>query len=563
MIVQFRQVVSAGETRVAVLVPYSHKDVVKWSGLARWDKSAKRWCIDATPLAIRSMVAVLRESNIQAEPGDDFVRALMAQPATVEDVVGRDHPMAVYTPWAHQALGSDMIGQLPGVMLWHGMGSGKTKTVYDAIVKYSLARSIILCPLSVVDVWRKEYRKHIHQDLKAKLRMIGLDGGSITRRRQILSDALERCQINRQMLLVAINHEAAWRNTLGDLIAETEWDLAVVDESHRIKDHLTRVGKFCTTRLAPRAKHRVCLSGTPIGNGLMDAYGQFLFIEPGVFGNSFTGFRAKYAIMGGFENRQVIGFQNREDFHRRMSLVTTVVKLEDVLELPPCRDEERVIVQDGEARRTYVSLRDELIAEVDGGVVTATNALSKLLRLQQITSGHLPVKNQETGEERMVILDDKKRRALEELLTDLPPNEPMAVFCRFTHDIRQTHIAAANCGRGCFEVSGAGNWLNEWNAACAEGTGPVIAIQIQSGGLGIDLTAACYAVYMSLGFSLNDYEQSRARLNRPGQTRPVTMYHMIVAGSVDRVVYLALANHQKVVDVVVEAIRNRSWENEP
>jgi SNF2 family DNA or RNA helicase len=551
---------SRGESKIGVIVPFAQKDVVKWSGFAYWDKVAKRWCIDATPLTARSMIEVLRGAGFAAEAGDDFVRAILEAPATVDDVEIREHPLAVLPPWPHQAMGSDMIGQLNGILLWHGMGSGKTKTVYDGVVKYQFLRTIVLSPLSVVDVWRKEYRKHVHPSIKPRFRMIGLDDGSITDRKRVLSDAIERCSFNNHMLLVAINHEAAWRNTLGDLIAETEWDLAVVDESHRIKDHQTRIGKFCTTRLAPKAKHRACLTGTPIGNGLMDAFGQFMFIEPGVYGRSFTRFRAKYAIMGGFENRQVIGFQNQGDFHQRMSMVTTIVKLADVVEIPPCRDEEVVIVQDGDARKTYVSLRDDLIAEVDSGVVTATNALAKLLRLQQITSGHIPVKNEETGEDRIVVLDDKKRRAVEEILTDLPPDEPLVVFCRFTHDIRSVHVAAANCGRDCFEVSGAGNSLNEWDAACKSGKGGVIAVQIQSGGLGIDLTTACYAVYMSLGFSLNEYEQSRARLNRPGQTRPVTLYHLIVAGSVDRAVYTALSNHQKVVDAVIEALRARSWE---
>jgi SNF2 family DNA or RNA helicase len=83
----------------------------------------------------------------------------------------------------------------------------------------------------------------------------------------------------------------------------------------------------------------------------------------------------------------------------------------------------------------------------------------------------------------------------------------------------------------------------------------VLAVQIDSGGLGVDLTRARYAIYYSLGFSLGSYEQSLARIHRPGQTRPVEYIHLLVKGTVDEKVMAALAARADVVKAVLQQLR--------
>ena len=79
----------------------------------------------------------------------------------------------------------------------------------------------------------------------------------------------------------------------------------------------------------------------------------------------------------------------------------------------------------------------------------------------------------------------------------------------------------------------------------------VAGVQIQAGGVGIDLTRARYAVYYSLGHSLTDYLQSRRRVHRPGQTRTTTYFHLIAEDTVDQQVYQALASKQDVVEFIM------------
>ena len=79
----------------------------------------------------------------------------------------------------------------------------------------------------------------------------------------------------------------------------------------------------------------------------------------------------------------------------------------------------------------------------------------------------------------------------------------------------------------------------------------MLAVQIQSGGLGIDLTAARTGIYYSLGFSLGDYLQSRARILRPGQQRGVHYIHIVGRNTVDEKVLKALERRQQVIETII------------
>ncbi len=88
-----------------------------------------------------------------------------------------------------------------------------------------------------------------------------------------------------------------------------------------------------------------------------------------------------------------------------------------------------------------------------------------------------------------------------------------------------------------------------WPVPCPQTSAEV---QIQSGGVGIDLTRAAYAVYYSIGFGLGDYEQSLARLHRPGQSRKTHYYHLIAEDTVDRRLYGALEKRKDLITAVLE-----------
>src|SRR5690606_6513064 len=136
----------------------------------------------------------------------------------------------------------------------------------------------------------------------------------------------------------------------------------------------------------------------------------------------------------------------------------------------------------------------------------------------------------------IVTVGDDKQQALLDLLADI--NEPTVVFCRFTADLAAVADVAKKLRRRYGATSGSRKDLTG-HATMPEGI-DIMGVQERAGGVGIDLTRARIVVDYSRGYSLGDYEQKIARCHRPGQDRPVIVYSLVAAGTVDDAVVSSL-----------------------
>ena len=438
--------------------------------------------------------------------------------------------------WTHQAEALEFIADKPGSMLAMDMGTGKSRVIVDLIAQKGYQKILILAPLSVVgNVWPGEFRKHAPGLLHA----LALANKPIKTRQEAARKALQ----TGQPTAVVMNYDAVWRRPFADWAMRQDWDLLVMDESHRIKAPGGVASRYCS-RLSDRVGHRVALTGTPMAHSPMDIYAQYRALDKSIYGTSFTRFRSRYAVMGGYNRMQVVGYQRETELREKFYSRAYRVESDDVLDLPSTLSINLMCQLGKQGRRLYTEMAEEFVADVEGGQITASNALSRLLRLQQITSGYGRL---EDGAD--VEIDTSKARVLEDTLEDIG-REPVVVFTRFIHDLDVVHRIAAKVGVPSYEVSGRRKDLAEW-------TEGVLAVQIQAGGLGLDLTLARYAIYYSLGFSLGDYSQSMARLHRPGQTHPVEYIHIVAEGTVDETVMEALANREAVVEHILQQARRR------
>jgi len=323
----------------------------------------------------------------------------------------------------------------------------------------------------------------------------------------------------------------------------------LVHNCHKIKSASGKASKFCA-RLRRMAEKMVGLTGTPMPHSPVDLYAQYRALDPRVFGTNVHSFKQHYTITGGFGGYQVLGYKNQEEMRAKfMSIAYQADR--SVIELPEATHTVILVELEPKAMKAYKSLAHDLHAAVGAGECTAANALVKLLRLQQLTGGYLKLDEVD----RLVEMDTGKREALAELLEGLG-QEPVVVFCRFRSDMDAVHLECKAQGLISCELSGRQNDLAAWQ----QGEGQVIAVQIQSGGVGVDLTRASYCIYYSLGFSLGDYDQSLARVHRPGQKNAVSYYHLIVEGTVDRQVYDALDARRDVVNTILEGIKREEQE---
>ena len=251
--------------------------------------------------------------------------------------------------------------------------------------------------------------------------------------------------------------------------------------------------------------------------------------------------------------KRIAGYKNLEELNQLFYSLAYRVTAAEVLDLPPTLKSHTRVSLGKRAERIYRQMEKKLRADLENGsVATAANALARLLRLQQLTSGFAV-----STEGEVVPVDDAKARALEDILEDLDQEEPVVVFARFRPDLEQIIRTAQKQGRPGYEISGRVKELAQWNQ-----NGGVLAVQIQAGGLGLDLTKARYCVYYSPGFSLGDYQQSMARLHRPGQARPVQYIHLIAAGTVDELVARALDKKEDLIERVLRA-RKLTEEEDP
>ena len=429
--------------------------------------------------------------------------------------------------------------QQNGAMLALPMGLGKTRVAAELAVDDGVEELLVVCPLRVIPTWEQQlarYAPNYFHVLALDDRMDWTVARKHAEAMRILSWARER----HKPVAIIINYDSARLAPFGSWAAGRLWDLAIADEIHRAKEARGRTSMWLA-KLGLMAHRRLGLTGTPMPHLPIDIWGQFRFLNPFHLDRSYWRFKNEYAVMGGYFNREIVGWRNLDELRDRFRELAFQCD-ESVLALPSVLDEKRTTVLRTAGRIIYRDMERDLIAYLGTGQATAANALVRLLRLAQITGGAL--EDETTGERHR--FDHAKEDLLAELLTDL--REPVVVFCRFRADLEAVHLASRRAELPSMELSGSKDQLAEWKNA----TEPVVlAVQIQSGGVGVDLTRARVAIYFSLDFSLANYLQSRKRIHRPPQSRPCVFYHLVVSDSIDGYILRAIERRRDLIDSVL------------
>lgn len=457
--------------------------------------------------------------------------------------------------WQNQEEAYQFAMTHPAVMLDMDMGTGKTRVAIDvAMDRTDVQRVLVACPKAVLSVWPSELEKHAGE--RRYQVVVKSPKAGIVNTAKMVKDFITPRGVPGETRFVVINYDSVWRKELGEVVLRAGFDMVILDESHRAKAAGSKVSKFMGL-LGKRVKYKMCLSGTPMANSPLDVYGQYRFLDPSIFGTNHNAFLQQYAVMGGPERRFVVGFKNLKDLNERFRSIAYSCSMSDVSQriklpnaLPPVM---RRVDLPGRDMQTMKVLAKEFIAECSTGeMVVLSNVLTRTLRMQQITSGFCEVKDAPGANGWYKDLNTTKQDALVDHLQDISPKESVVVFCVFKHDLDAVHEVAAKVKRDSFELSGRRNDLEDWK----HNSGGVLVVQIQAGAEGVDMTKAHHAVYFSLPHSLAVYDQSKARLYRPGQSNPVTFVHLIASGTIDEVMYDSLLRKKGLIEAVKEGSVN-------
>lgn len=452
-------------------------------------------------------------------------------------------------------------GDRKGFGLLYEMGCGKTLTaiaIAGALWKYGKAhRVLVVAPTSVVGVWPKE----LEETADFPFAVAVMTGDKKKRLAELQS--LEAAPKG-DLQIAAINYESTWRDGIFEALADWHPDLIIADESQRIKSHDASQSK-AMHKLGDAAPYKLILSGTPVQNNAVDIFSQYRFLDPGVFGTNFYAFRNRYAIMGGFDKHQIVGYRDMDELIQKEHSIAYRVTKAECLDLPEQTFENRYIQLSAADRKVYDQLRRDSYAELEsGGEVTAPTVLTRLLRLQQLTGGFLRLDDTEQPKQ----VNTAKLDALMEIVGDCADaGQKLVVFARFTSEIDLISDALKKAkvrfgmidGRTPTEhkkdrVTGA-EILSRSELVEDFQTNPATTVflaQIQTAGLGITLHAASTAVFYSLDFNYANYVQALSRIHRIGQRHPCTYIHLLVENSIDTKVLTALGAKDDLAKSVVD-----------
>lgn len=338
--------------------------------------------------------------------------------------------------------------------------------------------------------------------------------------------------------------------TLADAVVEGirryNPDLVVVDESHKIK-LVTGNASRVMARVGEFVNRRVILTGTVMPHSPLDVFAQWRFLQPYAFGTkladgtvkkaTFGNFKSRYAQLGGWMGKEVIGFQFLDEMQRIMSENAIVARKEDSLDLPPVTEIVVPVHLSATEKRAYKNLADNLYVDLPTGRVTIDNWLTQSMRLRQITSGHMPDDNGV-----MQFLGKSKVNVIKSIVHDtLTAEKRIVIFCNFTEEINMLCKELAKQGTEVLRITGGTSTAERMAMRKRFGSDDparlVMVTQVKTMSLAVnELVTSAHAIFGSLSRQRDDLIQAIDRINRMGQTRPMTVWFALAPGTVDEVI---------------------------
>lgn len=467
--------------------------------------------------------------------------------------------------WAHQEEMSDFVvnrlltiedieigqGWNKGVIsngyawLLAGCGTGKTLVAYETMRRLGIKRMLVLTTkAAATQAWVGDAK--IHTEGLVVAAPVGADMRTKHKSLSML--------VNSDYVVYVMNYESAWR--MRDHLRDFGFQMVVADESHKLKTHNSKQSKKLT-ELCAKIPYKVAMTGTGWDDRPTDVYGQVRWLEPTMRGSysksalfgTWSRFFDRYVIYHQHEHIKIVkGYKNLSELQDIIRPFTKSVNSEEVLDLPDALHIDRNLKPSREQAKIAAAMTKDWVVELEGETLTADSKLEQALRLHQIMSGYMP--NAEGIIQPVVPL--KSNPKLNEVLAILDElgGKPCVIFTRFRADV--TALKTVLADYEVKELTGSKQEHIEW----AAGAGQVLIVNIQAGSTGVNLTRARYVIYFSIGHSRTDYNQSLARVRRPGADKrfPVTYFHLIMEDSIDHEIRTAMKAKGEVADYLLKGL---------
>ncbi len=437
----------------------------------------------------------------------------------IEDTPPPAHLKDILRPY--QIAGFQWLNHLQSIN-WGGiladdMGLGKTIQALSFLQYYKSSHSnikaLVVCPTTLIYNWENEIKKFA-PDLS-----YCIHHGS-TRAR--ISDEVLKYDI-------AITTYGTLRSDI-KLFLNAKFDYVVLDESQAIKNPASKVTRAASLL---HAKHRLCMSGTPLQNNTFDIYAQMNFLNPGMLG-SIEFFRQEFAIP-----IDKLGEADRKEHLRKLlyPFILRRTKEQVAKDLPEKQEMILWCEMGDEQRRIYAAYRndyrDKILGTIDhqGLGKSQLTILQGLMKLRQICDSPAILNEEELFENHSIKIEELSREITEDM-----SNHKALVFSQFLGMLGLIRQKLDELGVKYEYFDGSTTAPDREKAIQNFQNNDeirVFLISLKAGGVGLNLTAADYVYIVDPWWNPAVEQQAIDRTHRIGQTKNIFAYRMICKDTIE------------------------------
>jgi len=470
-------------------------------------------------------------------------------------------------PYEHQLKALERSWDKTYFAYFMEMGTGKSKVLIDnASMLYDKGEInglLLIAPKGVYKNWYEgEIPTHMVDHIEKKIVLWETSNSSIEKIKEL--NTLFNTGTDFHILCMNVEALSYPKATeFAKRFLSSHKAMVAIDESTTIKTPTANRTKNIM-KLKPLAKYRRILTGSPITNSPLDLWSQAEFLDSWLLGfDSYWAYRSHYCVMKTMNlgSRSVsvpVGPNKRNipELEEKIKKFSDRVLKDDCLDLPKKTFLTRKIDLTGIQRKLYDEMRKYAISELEGKVCSTSTVMVQLLRLHQISCGYHATddgKPQQLPCNRLTELMDilweisgkaviwsyyveDCKRIIEEIKKHFGENSVVDYYGATATEDRQKNIKKFQEDPECrFFVGTTG-----------------------TGGFGITLTAASTMIYYSNGYDLEKRLQSEARIDRIGQTKPMTYIDLVAEDTIDIKIQKALRTKMNIAsDVMGEELK--SW----
>jgi SNF2 family DNA or RNA helicase len=425
----------------------------------------------------------------------------------------------------YQINNTSHILQHPFCGLFVGMGLGKTISslmavntlIYD---HFAVAKVLVIAPKRVASsVWPDEI-ENWQQISHLKISVIN---GTEKQRIQALNKKADVYAIGRDNVTWLCDQYGS----------NLPFDMLIVDESSSFKNPQSLRFKALKLSLASFSRI-VLLTGTPAPNALIDLWSQMYLLDRGErLGKFITQYRNNYFSANQRNGSIIFNYKLKEKeseqkIYDKISDICISMKSQDYLELPEVLVNDIKVKFPADLQKKYDDFEKEQVLEMIDKEITAVNAAALTNKLLQFSNGAIYDDNRQVHH-----IHDLKIDACKELI-EAAQGQPVLIVWAYQHD-RDRLIDALKAYKPVHTLEKKD--IDNWNA----GKTQVLMMHPASGGHGLNLQFGGHIIiWFGLTWSLELYQQTNARLPRPGQTHRVIINRIVCHDTEDKTVIKAL-----------------------